>query len=95
MADEGNRGSVEGGESILEIVNINNDGISKNSRDGNNEVVYRKHNGNKRTECKVCFKTMRNDNLRRHMKQHQDLMLMDEEEARREIHLRTQIYMEK
>ena len=46
-------------------------------------------------ECKICMKTMRSDHLKRHMKQHPDLMLMDEDEAYQEIRLRRQLHKER
>ena len=91
MVDEGKHVSVGGGgsESVLEIDNneINN-GISKNSEDINNDnevvigTIKRKGNRNKRIECKVCFKIMQSNNVKWHMKQHPDLMIMDEDEVR-------------
>ena len=87
MADEGERIHVEGNdcESVLEIDASNNDNneIDKNFED--NEVV-RKRNRNKKIECIVCFKSMQSNHLKRHTKQHPDLMLMDEEEARLELY---------
>ena len=72
-------------ESVLEIDNDNE--INTNSAD--NEVVdnmksrsiKRKVNRHKNVACKVCLKTMRNDLLKWHMKQHADLMLTGEEEV--------------
>ena len=48
----------------------------------------------KKVECTICFKTMRSDTLKRHMKQHKDLYLLDEDEARQEIVLRKEIRRE-
>ena len=70
----------------------NNNEINKNS--GDNEVV-RKRNRNKKIECKVCFKGMQSNHLKRHMKQHGDLLLMDEEDARLELNVRRQVYEDK
>ena len=36
-------------------------------------------------ECKVCFRKMRSDILKRHMKTHRKLYTLDEEEIRDEI----------
>ena len=54
-----------------------------------------RQNGLKNVECKICMKTMRNDHLKRHMKQHPDLMLMDEDEAYQEIRSRKQLHKER
>ena len=57
--------------------------------------IRRKSNRNKKVECKVCFKTMRIDNLKRHMKQHKNLYLMDEDERYQEMCYRKQLHKER
>ena len=56
--------------------------------------IKRKGNRNKKVECKICLKTMQANHLSRHMKQHKDLYLLDEDEARQEIVLRKEIRRE-
>ena len=56
--------------------------------------IKRTHYQRKKVECTICFKTMRSDTLKRHMKQHKDLYLLDEDEARQEIVLRKKIRRE-
>ena len=58
-------------------------------------AIRRRGNRNKKITCKICFKFIQSNHLTRHMKVHRDLYLMDEEEPRREIRLRKELYMEK
>ena len=43
-------------------------------------------------ECTVCFRKMRSDNLKRHMRKHRDLYSLDENEIREEIKERKRQY---
>ena len=40
---------------------------------------------NKEIECNVCLRKMRSDNIKRHMKKHRELYMLDEDEIRNEI----------
>ena len=67
----------------------------ESEKDGGSTKYIRKADRHKTINCKVCFKTMRGNTLRRHMKQHPDLLLMDDDEARLELNVRRQAYEEK
>ena len=43
--------------------------------------IRRKNYQRRKVVCKICSKSMQANNLKRHMKQHSDLMSMDEDEA--------------
>ena len=43
-------------------------------------------------ECTVCFRKMRSDNLKRHMRKHRDLYSLDENDMREEIKERKRQY---
>ena len=43
-------------------------------------------------ECTVCFKKMRSNNLKRHMRKHRDLYSLAENDLREEIQERTRQY---
>ena len=61
MADEGKEISVEGDNMKSE----NNVSMGDNTSIG---PIRRKRNRNSKIECKLCYKTMRSDNLQQHMK---------------------------
>ena len=42
-------------------------------------------NYHKQVECTICFRVMRKDNLKRHMRKHRDLYSLDENDIREEI----------
>ena len=48
-------------------------------------------NRNKQAECKVCCRKIRSDNLTRHMKTHQKLLTVEENDMREEIRRRNQL----
>ena len=89
MADEQEVISVGGGEDSSGSVDIS---LSLKTNIG---PIRRRGDRHKIVECKICFKSIRSDNLKRHMKQHSDLMTMDEDEAYNEIRLRKQQHKEK
>ena len=43
-------------------------------------------------ECTVCFRKMRSNNLKRHMRKHRDLYSLDEKDMREEIKERKRQY---
>ena len=52
-------------------------------------------NRNKNIQCKVCGKVVRNDTLKRHLKIHNDLMSLPEEDLRIEIEQRKRVKNER
>ena len=46
----------------------------------------------RQVECTICFKVMRNDNLKRHMRKHRDLYSLDQKDMREEIKERKRQY---
>ena len=49
-------------------------------------------NGNKQVRCSVCSRSIRSDNLTRHMRKHRDLYSLDEKDMREEIKERKRQY---
>ena len=47
--------------------------------------------GHRQTECNVCLRKMRSDNLKSHMLKHRELRTLDEEEIRDEIKRRKKL----
>ena len=64
-------------------------------QDGECTIRKRSTNRNKIVKCKLCFRCMRSDTLKRHMKTHQKLHALDEEEMRNEIKRRKKLYKTK
>ena len=52
-------------------------------------------NQNKQSKCTVCEKWMRSDKLQRHMKTHNDLLSLSEEELKEELRARHTIQLER
>ena len=63
--------------------------------EGKQTIRKRSGNRNKILKCKLCFRSMRSDTLKRHMKTHQKLHALDEEEMRNEIKRRKKLYKTK
>ena len=86
-------------KNVLEMELNNNGTINNEVVDGvpskNFGNIKRKDERHKKIQCKICFKTMQNNHSKRHMKQHPDLMPMDEDDARLELRSRRQVYEEK
>ena len=52
-------------------------------------------NGNKKVQCKVCGKCIRSSNMKRHVRIHQDILSMSEDEAREELRRRNESFLER
>ena len=63
--------------------------------EGKQTIRKQSGNRNKILKCKLCFRSMRSDTLKRHMKTHQKLHALDEEEMRNEIKRRKKLYKTK
>ena len=61
-------------------------GDVESEKDGGSTKYIRKDR-HKTINCKVCFKTMRSDNLKRHMERHTDLIITDEEEVANGVYM--------
>ena len=62
--------------------------IQENAKAETNPQPADRH---KQAECKVCCRKMRSDNLTRHMKTHQKLLTVEENDMREEIRRRNQL----
>ncbi len=54
-------------------------------------IKRRSADRHKKVQCDICSKTMLSDHFKRHMKVHNDIYSMDEDEARKEIVLRKEV----
>ena len=45
--------------------------------------------------CKICAKSIRSDNVKRHQRTHKDLLALSEEEAREELRARQEVAVER
>ena len=52
-------------------------------------------NRNKKMQCKVCGRSVRSDNMKRHARTHQDILTMSEDEAREELRRRNESFLER
>ena len=52
----------------------------------------RQNDRHSQVECTTCFRKMRSDNLKRHLKTHRDLYSLDEKDMREEIKERKRKY---
>ena len=52
----------------------------------------RQNDRHSQVECTLCFRKMRSDNLKRHLKTHRDLYSLDEKDMREEIKERKRKY---
>ena len=96
MATNKKENYVEGVDCIDEIVKYDDSSDTNTDEVASTNFgpIGNRGNGLKKVECTICYKDMRSDNLKRHMTQHSDLMLMNEEEACLEIQLQKEVYEE-
>ena len=52
-------------------------------------------NRNNKMQCKVCGRSVRSDNMKRHTRTHQDILSISEDKAREELRRRNESFLER